>query len=177
MIQNHDALYTEAEVKILRVGMARLELFTNGTAKVKKAKSLTPTVKNEIAFKEGDPLGWGRSETLVRAPKEEVRCAKILSQRASGHIAEGPTSEYKNWRRLQRAGGSRTARAKTSWRRLQQAGGGRTARANKRLRRLPTSWRRASCERENELAATITSWRRPSCERKKELAATITSWR
>jgi hypothetical protein len=72
MIQNHDEQYTKEEEAILRVGMARLELFTNGTTKVKKAKSLTPTVKNEIAFKEGDPLGWGRSETLVRATKEEI---------------------------------------------------------------------------------------------------------
>jgi hypothetical protein len=72
MIQNHDEPYTEKEEEILEFGMARLELFRNGTTKVKKAKSLTPTVKNEVAFKEGDPLGWGRSETLVRATKEEV---------------------------------------------------------------------------------------------------------
>ncbi|GMI28241.1 hypothetical protein TeGR_g4461, partial [Tetraparma gracilis] len=64
MIQNHDEVYTEKEEEILKVGMARLELFTKSTAEVKKAKSLTPTVKNEIAYKEGDPLGWGRSETL-----------------------------------------------------------------------------------------------------------------
>jgi hypothetical protein len=75
LIQNQDDPYTEKEEEILGVGMARLELFTNGTAKVKKAKSLTPTVKNEVAFKEGDPLGWGRSETLVRATKEEVSAA------------------------------------------------------------------------------------------------------
>ena len=75
MIQNHDEQYTKEEEVILRVGMARLELFTNGTTKVKTVKSLTPTVKNEIAFKEGDPLGWGRSETLVRATKEEVSVA------------------------------------------------------------------------------------------------------
>jgi hypothetical protein len=75
MIQNHDEPYTEEEEENLKVGMTRLELFTKSTAKVKKAKSLTPTVKNEIAFKEGDPLGWGRSETLVRATKEEVRAA------------------------------------------------------------------------------------------------------
>ena len=75
MIQHHDEPYTDEEDEILRVGMARLELFSNGTTKVKKAKSLTPTVKNEIAFKKGDPLGWGRSETLVRATKEEVSAA------------------------------------------------------------------------------------------------------
>jgi hypothetical protein len=74
-IQNHDEPYTETEEEILKVGMSRLELFTKSTAKAKKAKSLTPTVKNEIAFKEGDPLGWGRSETLVRATKEEVSAA------------------------------------------------------------------------------------------------------
>jgi hypothetical protein len=74
-IQNHDEPYTEAEEEIVRVGMERLEMFRNGTTKVKKAKSLTPTVKNEIAFKEGDPIVWGRSETLVRATKEEVNAA------------------------------------------------------------------------------------------------------
>ncbi|GMI23054.1 hypothetical protein TeGR_g999, partial [Tetraparma gracilis] len=72
MIQNHDEPYTDEEGEILRAGMARLELFTNGTAKVKKAKSLAHSVKNEFAFKDGDPLGWGRSETLVRATKEEI---------------------------------------------------------------------------------------------------------
>jgi hypothetical protein len=72
MIQCHDDPYTEAEEEILRVGMASLKLFTNGAAKVKKAKTPTHTVKNETAFKEGDPLGWGRSETLVRATKEEI---------------------------------------------------------------------------------------------------------
>jgi hypothetical protein len=74
-IQNHEEQYTEEEEEILRVGKMRLELFRDGTTKVKKAKSLTPTVKNEIAFKKGDPLGWGRSETLVRATKEEVSAA------------------------------------------------------------------------------------------------------
>jgi hypothetical protein len=72
MIQNHDAPYTEKEEEIVKAGMSRVELFRKGTAKVKKAKSLAPSVKNEIAFKEGDPLGWGRSETLVRATKEEI---------------------------------------------------------------------------------------------------------
>ena len=81
MIQNHDEPYTQEEEELLRVGMTRLELFRSGNAKVKSAKSLTPSVKNEITFKEGDPLGWGRSETLVRATKEEVSAASAPSER------------------------------------------------------------------------------------------------
>jgi hypothetical protein len=52
--------------------MSHFATFEAIGAKVKKAKSPTPTVKNEIAFEDGDPLGWGRSETLVRARKEEI---------------------------------------------------------------------------------------------------------
>jgi hypothetical protein len=70
-IQNSEEPYTEAEEELLRNGEAKFALF-GGNAKTKKAKSPTPTVKNEISFKEGDHLGWGRSETLVRARKEEI---------------------------------------------------------------------------------------------------------
>jgi hypothetical protein len=72
MIQNHDEPYTAEEEEILRVGMSHFVTFEATGAKVKKAKSPTPTVKNEVAFKKGDPLGWGRSEALVRARKEEI---------------------------------------------------------------------------------------------------------
>jgi hypothetical protein len=72
MIQNHDEPYTEAEEKMLRTGMPHFATFEAIGAKAKKAKSPTPTVKNQIAFEDGDPLGWGRSETLVRARKEEI---------------------------------------------------------------------------------------------------------
>jgi hypothetical protein len=71
MIQDHNEPYTEAEEELLRNGEAKFALFRDN-AKAKKAKALTPNVKNEIAFKEGDPLGWGRSEALVRASKEEI---------------------------------------------------------------------------------------------------------
>jgi hypothetical protein len=72
MIQNHDEPYTEVEGALLRDSTSHFATFEANGAKVKKAKSPTPTVKNEITFEEGDPLGWGRSEALVRARKEEV---------------------------------------------------------------------------------------------------------
>ena len=72
MIQNHDEPYTEAEEKMLRTGMPHFATFEAIGAKAKKAKAPTLAVKNEIAFEDGDPLGWGRSETLVRARKEEI---------------------------------------------------------------------------------------------------------
>jgi hypothetical protein len=71
MIQNHDDAYTEKEEELLRNGEAKFALFRDNT-KVNKAKSPTPAVKSEIAFEDGDPLGCGRSETLVRARKEEI---------------------------------------------------------------------------------------------------------
>ncbi|GMI35292.1 hypothetical protein TeGR_g2861 [Tetraparma gracilis] len=72
MLLNHDESYKEEEEEILRAGVERFDLFRGSNAKVKKAESSDPSVKNEIAFNEGDPLRWGRSETLVRATKEEI---------------------------------------------------------------------------------------------------------
>jgi hypothetical protein len=71
MIQDHGEPYTDKEEELLRNGEAKFNLFRDN-AKAKKAKAPTPTIKNEIAFEDGDPLGWGRSETLVRARKEEI---------------------------------------------------------------------------------------------------------
>jgi hypothetical protein len=71
MIQNHEEPYTEEEEELLRKSEVKSALLRDN-AKAKKAKSPTPAVKNQIAFEDGDPLGWGRSDTLVRARKEEI---------------------------------------------------------------------------------------------------------
>jgi hypothetical protein len=72
MIRNHDKPYTEEEDALLRAGYARLAMFETAGTKAKEAKAPTPTVKNEIAVFKSGGLGWGRSETLVRATKEEI---------------------------------------------------------------------------------------------------------
>lgn len=87
-ILNHAEPYTEEEEELLRAGMMKLELFKGGAAKVKKVKSLTSAVKNTVAYKQDDPLGWGRSETLVRGTKDEVSCCGPRYGRLSAWAAE-----------------------------------------------------------------------------------------
>ncbi|GMI39207.1 hypothetical protein TeGR_g10090 [Tetraparma gracilis] len=72
VIQSHSDAYTEAEESMLREGAARLAMFIGNKCKVEKVKSASKTVTNQVAFEKGKPLGWGRSETLIRAPKEEI---------------------------------------------------------------------------------------------------------
>ena len=67
-----DQIYSAKEDELIRVGMTRFALFEGPRATVKRAKAASPTVTNQIAFEEGGRLGWGWSESLVRATKEEV---------------------------------------------------------------------------------------------------------
>jgi hypothetical protein len=70
MIKNHAGAYSDEENKIIHEGLLELALFK--TKKSKKAKALSKTVKNSIVFKDGESLGVGRSEAIVRASKEQV---------------------------------------------------------------------------------------------------------
>jgi hypothetical protein len=106
MIRNHNGSYSEEEKEIFRKGMARLELFKGGSSSVtvKKVKAQARFVKTEIAFEEGDPLGWGRSETLVRASKEQVREHPTLTSKEAApnllaSLARRSSRTCGTWRR------------------------------------------------------------------------------
>jgi hypothetical protein len=70
MIENHSAAYSAEENKAIDAELENAALFKNG--KVKKSKALSPTIENSVVFKPGERLGVGRSETTVRATKEQV---------------------------------------------------------------------------------------------------------
>jgi hypothetical protein len=74
-IKDHSEVYSDIENDIIGVGIAKAYLF-RGNGTMKSVKSPSVTVKNDIAFEEATPsikrLAVGRSETIVRATKEEV---------------------------------------------------------------------------------------------------------
>jgi len=70
--QPHDAHYTDEENEVIRQGLASIESFADASTKKIKVKSGSPTIDYVIMFKKGTRVGWGKSEVLVRASKEQV---------------------------------------------------------------------------------------------------------
>jgi hypothetical protein len=70
-IKSHDEGYSQEENELVDLGKANLTSLTTA-AKAKKVKGATPEIKNTVAFKEGDKIGWGKSVTEVHGTKEMV---------------------------------------------------------------------------------------------------------
>ena len=88
MIKNHAAEYSKEEDGIIEERMAKLILLDDAkstSVRVMKAKGATPSIKNDIAFKKGDAIGWGKSETKIRGTKAKVSVG-VCKWRAKGML-------------------------------------------------------------------------------------------